>query len=88
MAARAPRKRFPGAPEDPRGDPLSRPAAGQMRVGHPKPPSFATRKQQRQWYKAQYKHGVVAQGTGVVTTYRRGRLVKSNAGRKTIGRFS
>lgn len=82
--ARAPREKFRGAPLDPKGSSSSGIVAGHMRQGHPKPPTFATRKQQKQWYKAQYKNGVVARGTGVVTTYKRGRLVKSNAGAKTL----
>lgn len=81
--ARAPRHRFPGAPEDPKGSATAK-FSGGMRVGHPRPPAFASRKQQKRWYKSHYKHGVVAKGTGVVTTYKRGRLVKSNAGAKTL----
>lgn len=82
--ARAPRDKFRGAPLDPKGSSSSGVVAGKMRQGHPTPPTFQTRKQQKQWYKAQYKNGVVARGTGVVTTYKRGRLVKSNAGAKTL----
>jgi hypothetical protein len=82
--ARAPRAQFRGAPRDPKGSGHNVTMSGHMRVGHPTPPSFSSRKQQKQWYRAQYKNGVVARGTGVVTTYKRGRLVKSNAGVKTL----
>jgi hypothetical protein len=81
--ARSPRRHFPGAPEDPKGSAHAK-FSGGMRVGHPRPPAFANRRQQKRWYKSHYKHGVVAKGTGVVTTYKRGRLVKSNAGAKTL----
>jgi hypothetical protein len=86
MARYRPPKPIAGAPKEPKGQPRVGSHSGStMRVGHPTPPSFVNKRQQKQWYKSQYKGGVVAKGSGVVTVYKRGKLVKSKAGEKTLG---